>query len=136
LELLVEELDREKSALKNWAELLVDGYGPGIWYFGNSDYPLFHHPVENATLESVVGELNQILEADHNPTIIVEPQAERMVRVEVSDDLQLTQGMGSSGAQAYLQVVLYSLTSLPGINCVDFQFQEGDHARPDIICRK
>jgi hypothetical protein len=136
LELLVEELDREQSLLENWIDQLVDGYGPGIWYFSKADYPLFHHPLDNATLESVVGELNQMLEADHNPTIIVKSQTERMVRVEVSDDLQLTQGMGSSGAQAYLQVVLYSLTSLPGIHCVDFEFQEGDHARPDIVCRE
>jgi hypothetical protein len=134
-ELMMEELDREKSDLESWAEDLVDGYGPGVWYFSTEERPLFHHTPESASLEGIVEELNELFIADQVPTIEVESQTGSTVAVSVSDDQQLTQGMGSSGAQSYLQVVLYSLASLPEIDCVDFRFQEGDHAQPGVICR-
>lgn len=136
LELLVEELHREKSVLEEWTDQLVEGYGPGVWYFSESGFPLFHHTVEMESLDGIVRELNQLLAADQLPTLEVEHRTDHTVQIHVSNHLQLTQGLGSSGAQAYLQVVLYTLTSLPEIDCVDFQFPEGDHARPELLCRK
>ncbi len=136
LEILVEELNREVSVLEEQVDQLVDGYGPGIWYFRPSGVPNFHHSLDDESLEGTARELNQLLANDDLPTIQVKYQNDQIVQVEVSHDLQLTQGMGSSGAQEYLQVVLYTLTSLPGIDCVDFQFMEGDHARPGIVCRE
>jgi len=135
LELLVEELDREKSAVESWAEQLVDGYGPGVWYFNTAESPLFHHQPESLTLDAIVKELNELFRADRIPTIQVEGQTGSTIRVSISDHQLLTQGLESAGARGYLQVVLYSLASLPGIDCVDFQFPAGDHAQPGIICR-
>jgi len=135
LELMLEELERKKSDIESWAETLVDGYGPGIWYFSSSERPLFHHAPESLTLEAIVEELNELLKTDQIPTIRKEGLTGTTVQLSVSDDHKLAQGMGSSGAQSYLQVVLYSLASLPEINCVDFQFQEGDHSQPGLVCR-
>lgn len=134
LELTVEELDRKKSALESWAQELAAGYGPGVWYFSAMERPVFHHTPDVPTLEGIVEDLNELFLDDQVPTIQVEDQFESTVAVSVSDDQLLTQGMGSSGAQAYLQVVLYSLASLPEVDCVSFQFQEGDHAQPGLIC--
>jgi hypothetical protein len=135
LTIKLEELEREKSAAESWADALARGYGPGVWYFSELERPIFHHSPQSESLESIVTELNSLFSEDSLPTILLKGESDLIVQVGVSDDLQLTQGMGSSGAQAYLQVVLYSLTSLPGIDCVDFDFVEGDHARPGIYCR-
>ena len=131
----IEELVRQRDELKDWANQLAEGYGPGIWYFNATGYPLFHHSPEDTSLEGISAGLNVLLAADGNPQIILDGVEGSAVRIRLSDDAALTQGMGSTGAQAYLQVVLYSLTSLPEIDCVDFQFAEGDHAQPGLYCR-
>lgn len=136
LALMLEELEREKNDSENWADALARGYGPGVWYFSEQERPLFHHSPQSESLESITAELNSLFSEDDLPTILLKGETDSIVQVGVSDDLQLTQRMGSSGAQAYLQVVLYSLTSLPGIDCVDFDIVEGDHASPGIYCRE
>lgn len=133
----IEELERQNAELESWSDQLVEGYGPGVWYFSPSGlfYPVFHHTPAETSLEGIAAELNQMLLDEVAPQIILAGQDGSTVRIQLSDDAALTQQMGSSGAQSYLQVVLYSLTSLPGIDCVDFDFQEGDHAQPGLYCR-
>lgn len=55
--------------------------------------------------------------------------------VTIEDATYLTQRFGSEGAQAYLAEATYSLTELGGITAVDFDFKEGDHARPGVYQR-
>lgn len=55
--------------------------------------------------------------------------------VEVINAEYLTQRMGSSGAQAYLASVTFTLTENPEIKKVNFIFEEGDHAMPGIYSR-
>ncbi len=43
--------------------------------------------------------------------------------------------MGSSGAETYLAEVTFNLTEINGINFIDIQFPEGDHASPGIYSR-
>jgi hypothetical protein len=133
----VEELERRNAELKAWADQLAAGYGPGVWYFNpdGTAYPVFDHAASDPTLEGVASELNELLADEVAPQIILDGVEGKAVRVQVTDDAALTQRLGSAGAQAYLQVVLYSLTSLPEIDCVDFDFQEGDHAQPGLYCR-
>jgi hypothetical protein len=108
-----------------------------VWYFNpdGSPYPLFHHTPSQASLKGIAEELNALLAEEAAPQIILDGVESTTVRVRLTDDTALTQRMGSAGAQAYLQVVLYSLTSLPEIDCVDFDFVEGDHAQPGLYCR-
>ncbi|SKB27619.1 hypothetical protein [Daejeonella lutea] len=55
--------------------------------------------------------------------------------VSIADATYLTQQTGSEGAQAYLAEATYSLTELKGITAVEFDFEEGDHARPGVYKR-
>jgi hypothetical protein len=43
--------------------------------------------------------------------------------------------MGSAGANCYLGEVVYSVTSIDGINAVIFEFKEGSHAVPGKYSR-
>lgn len=56
--------------------------------------------------------------------------------VKIPDAAYLTQQMGSSGPRLFLSGVVYTLSSLPGINYVNFDFEEGDHAGPGTYSRE
>jgi hypothetical protein len=56
--------------------------------------------------------------------------------VEIMNAEYLTQRMGSSGAQAYLASVTFTLTENPQIKKVNFIFEEGDHAMPGTYARE
>jgi len=56
--------------------------------------------------------------------------------VEIINAEYLTQRMGSSGAQAYLASVTFTLTENPQIEKVNFMFEEGDHAMPGTYARR
>jgi hypothetical protein len=55
--------------------------------------------------------------------------------LNIPDADYLTQSMGSAGAEAYLSEITYSFTELEGINAVNLQFTEGDHASPGVYTR-
>ncbi|MEJ6982163.1 hypothetical protein WG906_16960 [Pedobacter sp. P351] len=57
------------------------------------------------------------------------------IELKIDDARQLTQGMGSTGAEAYLAEVTYSLTELKGVKAVKIDFEEGDHAMPGTFTR-
>ncbi len=69
------------------------------------------------------------------PTIILQKLAQRTAYLSVANDRYLTQSMGSSGAQAWLAGVTYTLTEHPNIKAVDFSFTPGDHAMPGLYTR-
>lgn len=56
--------------------------------------------------------------------------------VKILNATYLTQQMGSTGPQAYFAESTYSLTEVPGINAVSFDFIEGDHASPQTYTRE
>lgn len=53
----------------------------------------------------------------------------------IADATQLTQNIGTSGAESYLAEATFSLTELPAVKAVSIQFQEGDHAMPGTFTR-
>lgn len=55
--------------------------------------------------------------------------------VRVDDATVLTQQMGSAGAAEFMAIVTYTLTELPGIAKVHFDFEPGDHATPGTYDR-
>lgn len=57
------------------------------------------------------------------------------IELKIDDAKQLTQGMGSTGAEAYLAEVTYSLTELRGVKAIKIDFEEGDHAMPGTYTR-
>lgn len=52
------------------------------------------------------------------------------IYVAIPESESLTQGLGSSGAYGYMGGVTYSLTELPNIKYVNYDFIEGDHLSP------
>jgi hypothetical protein len=56
--------------------------------------------------------------------------------VSIPDAHYLTQQMGSTGPVHYTASVVYNITEIPGINFVNFDFEEGDHAGPGVWSRK
>lgn len=58
------------------------------------------------------------------------------VYVRIADATQLNSQMGSTGAFGYLAEVTYSLTDIPTIHFVHFDFKEGDHAVPGVYSKE
>ena len=58
------------------------------------------------------------------------------VYLKIPDATYLTQQMGSTGPRLFLSGLVYTLTSLPGINYVNLDFEEGDHAGPGTYSRE
>lgn len=55
--------------------------------------------------------------------------------VRIPESVMLTQQMGTTGAQQYLTAATYSLTELPDVAYIFFEFEEGDHAVPGVYHR-
>lgn len=130
-----DNLKVKDSDLAKWSRQMAERFGPGLWYFGPDEKPLPYKSIPNATPDRLVGELNALFKRSHLPRVILTAIKDRTARVRISDERQLTQQMGSTGATGYIQVVTYTLTSLPGIDHVDFDFQAGDHAMPGRYSR-
>ncbi len=121
--------------LEAWVKGLAEGYGPGIWTSSDMVRPLFVRPPKVPTVQGIIDELNERNREVNSPLLLLKKVEGRVVHVGVSDDGKLTAGMGSTGAAAYVQTALYSLTSLEEVDCVHFDIEEGDHAGPGTFCR-
>jgi hypothetical protein len=55
--------------------------------------------------------------------------------VSIPESKVLTQQMGSAGAESFMISTTFSFTELKGINCVSFDFEEGDHGIPGVYNR-
>ena len=55
--------------------------------------------------------------------------------VSIPEATYLTQQMGSTGPSLFFAETVYNLTEIPGIRFVRFDFEEGDHASPDVLSR-
>jgi hypothetical protein len=55
--------------------------------------------------------------------------------IEIPEASFLTRQMGSAGPTMFIAEVVYNLTTLPGINYVHIDFEEGDHAQPGTFTR-
>ncbi len=121
--------------LKAWSKKLVGGYGPGIWYMDESDRPVFVKSMKSSKTDDIARELNRRFRKDGLPEIILKKVSDRKAYLGVDNEELLTQRMGSFGARSYMNAVIYSLTSIEGIDCIYFEFKEGDHAIPGEYCK-
>jgi hypothetical protein len=67
--------------------------------------------------------------------ITVNKIAHDSIFIKIGNSKYLTQQMGSSGPETYFAELTYNLTEVPGINYVDFNFKEGQHAAPATYSR-
>ena len=56
--------------------------------------------------------------------------------IAIKESTYLTQQIGTTGAYDFMGTATYTLTELKGIHCVNFNFEEGDHAHPGTYGRK
>jgi hypothetical protein len=130
-----DSLKNRYSRLKAWSDDLVQSFGPGIYTGSRYDWPLFEKRPEQATPHGVVEELNKGFRSSGSPQLVLRRFGNGTVHLGVDDAAKLTRRMGSFGARSYIRSTVYSLTSLPRVDCVHFHFQEGDHASPGKYCR-
>jgi hypothetical protein len=130
-----DNLKVKDSELAQWSQQMAKRFGPGVWYFSPDEKPLPYKSIPNATPDRLVGELNALFKRSHLPRVILTSIKGHTAYVRISGERQLTQQMGSTGATGYIQVVTYTLTSLPAIRDVDFDFKAGDHAVPGRYSR-
>jgi len=105
----------------------------GVWGYDKEDgrYRLIE-PMENATAGSIVTRLNALHPDPGLELLKIEGD---IAFVRVPDAEYLTQRMGTTGAEYFMALVTISLTSLSGIEHVNFSFKEGDHAIPGAYSR-
>ena len=89
--------------------------------------------------KSVIGVINKTnIETGFSGTVRLEfiKTSGDTVYVKIPDATYLTQQMGSTGPTLFFAGVAYTLTGLSGINYVNFDFDEGDHAAPGTYNRE
>jgi hypothetical protein len=69
-------------------------------------------------------------------TLVWKTQKNDTAYVSIPDATYLTQQSGTMGAQVFLAESTYSITEIPGINVVNFDFKIGDHASPGFYRRE
>lgn len=131
----VTKLEVQKSII----EKLAAKGNPGVWELQwNVASAAFEpaivveYPAGEATAKAIVNGLNR---AHSLPGLDYLAQRGATVYLRVKDPEHLTQRMGTTGAGVYLGSAVISLTSLPGVELVHFDFPEGDHAAPGYYSR-
>jgi spore germination protein GerM len=117
-------------------EQLTRGYPSGVWECDNdANRIVFMQEIKNPTLNIIISALNDFSISHDEPTINFLKQHKSNVDITVNDSEQLTERMGSAGANCFLGKVVYSITSIEGIDSVTFKFEEGSHAVPGKYSR-
>ncbi len=130
-----DSLKSQYKRLERWASDLAKGYGPGIWvYSDDHQWPLYGRKPRDASVRGIVDELNEPRRQAGAPLLVLQGVEDGVVRIGVDNALKLTTQMGSAGANSYIMTTVYSLASLPEVDCVHFEFEEGDHAAPGKYC--
>lgn len=96
--------------------------------------------IKNKLIEGEVLGVTNVLEAINRKypenKLVLERQNADTVFVKVEDASYLTQSSGSTGARVFLAESTYSLTEIPSVRVVFFNFKIGDHATPGAYTRK
>ena len=130
-----ENLQAQNDELSQWAQKLAQRFGPSVWYFGEGEKPLPVKSYDQASPDILLTDLNRMLDKSKLPHVYLIKIEENVAYVRIDQESQLTQTMGTTGATGYIQAVTYTLSSLPGIHYVDFDFDAGDHAIPGRYSR-
>jgi hypothetical protein len=130
-----DNLTAQNEELAQWSRRLAQRFGPSVWYFGEGEKPLPVKSYDHAKPTTLLAELNRRFGQSKLPRADLIKIEGTVAYMRIVPDLQLTQTMGTTGATSYLQAVTYTLTSLPGIDAVDFDFEPGDHAMPGRYSR-
>ena len=131
-----ENLQIQKTEMDEWTGYIIKGFGPCIWAGGQFERPIPLEPVGNGTPDNLLAKLNAVFKRTDSPVATLSKIENGTAFIKIADDEKLTQGMGTSGAANYINSIAYTLLSVKSIQCVDFDFEEGDHAFPGRECIK
>ena len=107
-----------------------------LWQVNDSPSLKLHQPLkaglDTMTVYHVLALINanedsihlEYLKTSHDTIFVHIPHAE-----------YLTERIGSTGAEMFMASTTYSLTAIKGIQYVDYDFVEGDHAAPGVYDR-
>lgn len=130
-----ENLAAKHNELSLWSRELVSAIGPSLWTPGTYERPIPLQFYKNATMTQLVEALNRHFKSIQLPLFKFTGMEKRTAVVLVEEGQRLAETMGTTGAQAYLGAVTYTLCSLETVDCVKFVFTSGTHAVPGRYCR-
>jgi len=91
-------------------------------------------PAAIAKPEALIGYINS--KGDGKIMMDFQKVSNDTIYVEIKKSTFLTQQAGSMGADAFMSATTFTLTELEGIDYVNFDFKEGDHATPGVYTRE
>ena len=140
------KLDMQNEHRRELIALLTDNRR-GLWGDTlNAEYLTFRKSTPGKNAGQLVALLNEAYSADSNPGLKLVKVANGMAHVRVLDPEKLGLRMGTTGAWVYIGSVTLTLTSIPEIDSVYFDFGpeydpanpkhfEMDHASPGMRSR-
>lgn len=99
------------------------------------DFVLKHQKniaVDTLDPRNLINDINAVWE---DVKLVYKKVSHDTLYVAIPESEALTQRMGSAGASGYIASVTYSLTEIPKIRWVHYNFEEGDHASPGTYGR-
>jgi hypothetical protein len=131
----IDNLAIKNNELAQWSRQVAERIGPSVWFVGPDEKPLPYQSIPGASPQLLLRRLNALFKQSHQPRATLQKIEGDTAFIHIEEQQRLTQEMGTTGATAYLQAVTYTLTSLPSIQYVAFDFQAGDHAMPGRYSR-
>lgn len=124
-----EETELQPSELADKSEFY-------IWKVDNDQQTISQNPEmhpEYYSVDTLIMGLNE-----RYPHIVLEKlrMGHDTLYTAIKDAQYLTEQMGSTGSEQYIAAAVINLTSVPGVNYVRMDFEEGSHAQPDVWSRQ
>lgn len=130
----VNNLYIQKKETDEWIGAIVKRIGPCVWAMGPFEKPMPAQMIPKATPNDLVTKLNKLFQSTNSPEATLVDVKDHIAFIKIVEDKKLTQQMGTFGASAYINSIVYTLYSIDEINCVNLDFEEGDHAFPGTYC--
>jgi len=131
----VRDLEDELRAQKKLHSLLLDNR-VGVWEPNEQATRIrFADSVDAQSVHDLVAAFNERFAGSFNPRLQLQSVKGAVARVEVSDDGQLGERMGTTGSEMYVATMTYTLTSYCHIDRVYLDIDEGSHAGPGYYSR-
>lgn len=138
LKTMIDSLRKDFELRLHKAQDNIANMRTGLWRFdtlSTTGRLMFTIEYPNANIQEIADALNAAFRSDSVSQFKVTGVREQTAFVKILESDRLTQGLGSEGAREYLAQVTFTLTSVPGIQFVVFEFEEGDHAAPGMYSR-
>ena len=88
------------------------------------------------TISDAIEQINEIPSVFGKPYLILVSVRNDTAFLKMENDYRLTEEMGSTGANEYLAILVFTLTEFESIECVHLDFEEGSHAIPGTYSRR